>query len=536
MTLLTRLRRWMTTPAKAVASLALLATLAGCAGLPPLPPQAPEHTLVAPTDSTLGRAVAKATLPAGQSGLRGLPQADFALDARVALMRRAQVSIDLQTYQIGNDAVGRTVLRELRDAARRGVRVRLLVDDFYTLGLGPLLAGLAAESNAQVRLFNPFVYGRDSGSGRMWNLATDGRRLNHRMHNKLLVVDGVMAVVGGRNLADEYFMRSPVANFIDLDFVVAGAALPRLSELFDQYWNSPRVRDIRQLGMAAQVATPSPAQQRQVLDDAVDRLPPWQPPAGLDMLGQPALGVALDQGTLWLAVAHVTAVADPPDKTFDPAAPADLPAEGSVFAWGTTFARQARHEMLLVTPYFLPDRSTRHALADANSAGVKTLVMTNSVASSDEPLVSIASARYRAELLGAGLRLFEVNPRPQMPDERRSGPELAAQTRLHAKLAVIDRRVVLVGSMNLDPRSHRINTEIGIAIDSPALGEAVLVQFNRMIATDAVHEVEQRPGGLFRWRLRRPDGDAVSDDEPGLDLWSRWRLQLLSLFVPDELL
>jgi len=172
---------------------------------------------------------------------RLLPMAQFALDARLELIRRAQSSIDVQYYLVQNDKTGRYLLRHLRDAAERGVRVRLLLDDFYTSGMDPLLLGLAAESNASVRLFNPFVNARDHSATRWMEFFGDFRRLNHRMHNKLFVADGAIAIAGGRNLADEYFLRSEVANFIDFELLMAGPVVAESAAVFDTYWNSDQV-------------------------------------------------------------------------------------------------------------------------------------------------------------------------------------------------------------------------------------------------------------------------------------------------------
>ena len=216
----------------------LALVLAGCAGLPPRAAEPPTLSIAASPATTLGRAAAHLdTASDGLSSIRPLVEASFALDARIELMRRAQTSLDVQTYQLGNDKTGRLLLRELRDAARRGVRVRLLLDDFYTAGMDRPLLGLAAEPNAEVRLFNPFVNARDHSATRWLEFFGDFRRLNHRMHNKLFVADGAMAIAGGRNLADEYFLRSESANFIDFELLMAGPVVPEAAAIFDTYWN-----------------------------------------------------------------------------------------------------------------------------------------------------------------------------------------------------------------------------------------------------------------------------------------------------------
>jgi len=195
----------------------------------------------------LGAIAAASECLAEDGGFRLMPRADFALDARIELIRRARPSLDVQYIQIGNDATGRQILRELRDAALRGARVRLLVDDIGTEGLDELLLGLAATPRVQVRLFNRFAAGRGSMPQRIAGALSEFRRLGRRMHNKLFVADGAMAVVGGRNLADEYFMRSAEANFVDLDLFTLGAVLPVLSSAYDRYWNSAYAYPVREI-------------------------------------------------------------------------------------------------------------------------------------------------------------------------------------------------------------------------------------------------------------------------------------------------
>ena len=230
-----------------LAALALFLLLAGCAGLPKEVERPPSYAVADTANTALGRLAVAGAPDAQQSGFRLLPMPAYSMHARLELARRAQRSIDIQYYLVQNDETGRYLLRTLRDAAERGVRVRVLIDDLYTAGADTLLASLAAHPNVEVRLFNPFPAGRDRLLTRLGASLLDIDRIHRRMHNKLFVADNAMAVVGGRNIANEYFMRNAGSNFIDIDTLVTGAVVPRLSSLFDMYWNSPFVYPIESL-------------------------------------------------------------------------------------------------------------------------------------------------------------------------------------------------------------------------------------------------------------------------------------------------
>src|SRR5436305_7554782 len=223
-------------------TLALLAiALAGCGMLPQRAETPYSAALAASPESPLAK-IAASSIPSPElSGFRLMPIGVYALDTRIQLARRAKHSLDLQYYLIQNDATGRLLLRNVRDAALRGVRVRLLVDDLYTSGGDPLFIGLSAFPNVEVRLFNPFCCRRGSLINKYTASLADFGRLNHRMHNKLFIADGAMVVAGGRNIADEYFMRSMTDNFVDMDVLVVGDVVPKLAGIFDTYWNSPHV-------------------------------------------------------------------------------------------------------------------------------------------------------------------------------------------------------------------------------------------------------------------------------------------------------
>jgi len=257
--------------------------LTGCGTLPANTERAPSTALGPAATSPLAQLATNSIAEPGLTGFRLLPLGPYSLEARVELARRAHESIDAQYYLIANDRTGRFFMRTLRDAALRGVRVRLLVDDLYTAGADDMFTGLAAFPNVEVRLFNPFCCSRESIPGKYMASLGDFTRLNHRMHNKLFVVDGALAVMGGRNIADEYFTRSATNNFVDMDVLAAGAALPRLQSIFDVYWNSPQAYPIQAIvHMSADVNSLRRA--FDLLVDEGDQMTTITPPS-VDILG-----------------------------------------------------------------------------------------------------------------------------------------------------------------------------------------------------------------------------------------------------------
>ncbi|WP_446751606.1 phospholipase D family protein [Variovorax sp. S12S4] len=517
-----------------------LLLLGGCAGLPSGVERKPSMAITNGTDTMLGRLVTAASPPErGFSGFRLLPMAQFSLHARIELAKRAQRSIDVQYYLVQNDETGRYLLRTLRDAAERGVRVRLLVDDLYTAGADPLFAGLAAHPNAEVRMFNPFPAGRERLGTRWASSLLDFDRVHRRMHNKLFVVDNVMAVMGGRNIANEYFLRDGGSNFIDIDTLVAGTVVPRLSSLFDMYWNSPYVYPVESL-VSTGGATPQQLRDRfEQLTGGPDTLHP-DPLASTDLLGNNALAKDLDEGALSLVWARAEAYADAPAKALGPTEEArGLPADestDSVLYNVRRYIRGAEHEILQTTPYLIPGRGGMESMRIVRQKGVSYTIVTNSLAATDESLVHIGYRRYRPEMLRLGVALYELSPK-RVEETKRFGIYGSASGRLHGKSAVIDRNIVFIGSMNFDPRSMLHNTEVGIFIFSPQIAQQLtsLIGFMRL---DGAYQLQLGPRGGIEWvSPASGDGaDTILHVEPETDFWSRWKLELFAPLVPESLL
>jgi cardiolipin synthase C len=514
----------------------LAAALAGCAGLPPQVQRAQSQAIAASPDTPLGRIAHASSPDPGLSGLRLISWPAQALHARIELVRRAQVSLDVQYYLIQNDETGRFFLRMLRDAAQRGVRVRLLIDDVYTAGNDPLLLALAAQPNIELRLFNPFPAGRNSLPARLMASLFDLGRVNHRMHNKLFIADGAIAIAGGRNIGNEYFMADQAANYIDLDTLVTGAVMPQLAALFDSYWNSPHVFALHTI-----VAPDAhPAELRSLFDELT--APPLAPepaplpPGAVDLLGQGALATELDAGKLQLVWARAEAFADLPDKVINHRAGGAQPSDESTVRFSLmNELRLARQEVFVSSPYIVPDRHVMEDIAEGRLWGLQIAILTNSLASTDEPLVHAGYQRWRHEMLDHGVELYEVVP-SRVKRSSNLGPFGQSIGRFHAKAAVVDRKVVFIGSLNFDPRSHKHNTELGMFIRSPQLAEQ-LMKLADVVKAEAAYRLRLSPDRRqIEWHLKTPQGEQVLSQEPDTGFWQRTLLRLIAPLVPEALL
>ncbi|MEC5215276.1 putative cardiolipin synthase [Actimicrobium sp. GrIS 1.19] len=503
----------------------LVATLvAGCAGLPVGFEKNPSTALPNPQDTSLGRIV-QASLPSdASSGFRLLPTGGFAFDTRIALARRAERTLDVQYYLFHDDEAGRALGREVLAAALRGVRVRVLLDDIATEGKDQMFAQLSAHPNLEVRVFNPFAGGRLRMFTRVLAAAGDFDRINHRMHNKLFVADNAMAITGGRNIGNEYFMQGSASNFIDLDVFAAGAIVPKMSAVFDAFWNS-------------EYAYPASAFAHLKLDD----VPLAPEPAGMsaaaltetrDPLGYGPISTELGSGKLALEVASATVVADAPSKV------AGLTEETRADTVSSNIVRlmtSAETEVMVISPYFVPGKIGMKAIRAMSARGIRMIVLTNSLAANDSPLVHVGYARYRREMLEQGVQLYELSP-TRAQKRGRLGLFGSSHASLHAKVVAVDRKRLFVGSLNLDARSARTNTEMGLLIDSPTMA-GQLVELLQADHDESSYRLRlsAKTGGL-EWVAIDDGVEVIYTSEPDVGVLFNFGLWLLAPLAPEELL
>ncbi|MFN7154262.1 MAG: phospholipase D family protein [Acidovorax sp.] len=619
----------------AVTALLAAGAFTGCAGLPKDVHRPVSTALTSSAETTLGRTVdARRAAAQGRhaSGFLLLNGPQDAYSSRLALVDGAEKSLDLQYYAIHADASTERLLLSVVAAAKRGVRVRVLLDDFHSTGRDAQVMRLAFVPNIEMRMFNPLAGARGSSLGRMFSVLGDFSRVQQRMHNKLFIADNAMGVTGGRNLGDAYFGNADTGNFVDLDVLAVGPIVQDLSRSFDSYWNNERAYPVQSLITRQELNTmresmrTSDAARRERIEGQGGALAPDNQP-----VGDGRRATAAQRARIWdyqpmdLAQAQFTwapaaVLVDkpakiPPDGASTGTLPEKAPARATPVTITSRGARtataagppsaspasttgagmappnpspgssaggsspapapngianaspdsetleaqtdtvvdgllqlmgQARRDLLIISPYFVPGPDMKQAFAAARARGVRVRVLTNSLASNDAPIAHAGYARHRPDLLAMGVDLYEM--RSELPGVLRgslgstgstgggggTGSMGSSRAMLHSKLLIMDGRLLVVGSMNLDIRSQRQNTEIALLIRSTDLSRRATAQIETALREAAWH-VQLKEGALV-WRA--PQGSGLSDatSEPDASIPLRLMLQLLGPLAPDHLL
>ncbi|MBT2326602.1 phospholipase D family protein [Variovorax paradoxus] len=514
--------------ARVVAGVALGLVLAGCASLPARIERSESTAFVDTAGSRLGQALApELAAHPGRSGILPLVAAQEAFAARVALAQAAERSLDLQYYIWRGDTTGQLLFEAAWQAAERGVRVRLLLDDNNTSGLDATLAALDAHPNIEVRLFNPFA----NRGFRVGDFALDFSRVNRRMHNKSFTADNQVAIVGGRNVGNEYYGADSQLGFQDLDVVAVGPVVREVSREFDLYWNSDAAYPA-----AGLLPTAPPDAAARLGEQWAQLRRQAETQRFLEAVRQTPLMREVAERRLPFEWADARVVSDLPSKVQSPAGhEAQLMFPVLLEAMG-----DPKRELDLVSPYFVPGANGTRDLVALAQKGVKVRILTNSLAATDVGAVHAGYAGYRRELLAAGVTLYELKPSaaaPPRPDEeKRQNPGGSSAASLHAKTFAVDRSRVFVGSLNLDPRSVRLNTEMGVVIDSPALAQRLAVEIDHVVPTLAYQVRLQADGHGMEWIDRGPAGETRYTTEPGAGPARRLWIDFLSVLPIEWLL
>ncbi len=520
----------------AAASLGITQLL-GCASIPGAKYDKQASVAFAhPQDTRVAQLFAPAAAAhSGNSAFRILSRGVDGFSARMQLIHQAQHALDLQYFIFHQDHTGQMITEALLQAADRGVHVRLLVDDGATLSGDGRIGLLAAHPNIEVRVFNPFAYRGNSRALRSMEFAFHRRRLDYRMHNKLLVADNASALIGGRNVGDQYFQIDPQGQYADDDMFVAGPTVQKLSATFDGFWNSALAIPVEALSggrpSAAQLAA-----YREVLAEAHQKAQD----AGASYLrdaasGEPLAGIL--NGELPVVWAPAQVVCDPPDKINQHEAG---PRRPFVYEPVTQAVAAVHSEFLMITPYFIPTPREAGALKELRQRNIRVGVLTNSLESTTEVSAHAGYQRHRTEMLKAGVELHEVRA---APDSARGTGQPVALSRygnyaLHAKLYAFDRSRLFIGSMNFDQRSARLNTEIGLLIDSSELAQQAVARYDAMTQLGDSYEVTLQPDATGRsrvhWRTSVGGKVVETTHEPTRNAWRGFQDDILRLVPIDE--
>jgi len=445
-----------------------------------------------------------------QSGVVPLSSGYDAFGSRLSLTRTAEKSIDAQYYIWHDDTTGRLLLKALLDAAQRGVRVRLLLDDNGISGMDDTLAALNAQPNFRIRLFNPSTVRTPKWAG----YAFDFMRMNRRMHNKAYIVDGAAAIVGGRNIGDEYFQVSDEDYFLDLDVLAVGKVVADTSAVFDAYWNSASAYGVEQIvgpggdlsAFLANVASTEVSERARTYQDQVH-----------------TSAARFRDGAVHPELTSVQLIADDPLKGQGRASRDQLMITRLAGILGGV-----AHQLDLVSAYFVPGPEGAAFFENLAAQGKRVRVLTNALNTTDVLVVHAGYAKYRRQLLQAGVELYELKLRAGQASGRDELKPLGISgASLHAKTFAIDGERVYIGSFNFDPRSASLNCEMGFLIDSPSLAVQTRQAFDGPITLGAYRAV-LTPDGHMVWNETFSDGHVqVHRKEPG----AGWMQRAVLTFV-----
>ncbi len=536
--------------------LAVATVLGGCASLPDHVERPVSRAMQAPEQTTLGRSVAQHIAAHGirnPSGFRLLGGTEAAYTSRLALVDAAERTLDLQYYAVLVDPSTDEIMARLRAAAARGVRIRILLDDFNTAGVNARFLALAFEPNIEMRLFNPLPGSRRAPVVRMLTALTDFRQAQRRMHNKVFIADNVIGITGGRNLGDPYFGQSGDSNFVDMDVLAAGKVVRDMSASFDAYWNNPLAYPVPALLTPDEVAALRAPPTQAATSPAEPQ--PSAPPASPVQARTPPPPDPLDLSPARLVWAPSLLLVDHEDKiAVDEQGSDDTVVDGLL-----RLMQGAQRELFIISPYFVPGEQMMDVFAQLRARKVRVQVLTNSLASNDAPLAHVGYARYRERLLALGVELFEMRAeqgdvvsafgsgsagRGDRGDRGAgtggggwfgsTGSQLGSRASLHAKVLVLDQSLLVVGSMNLDLRSQLQNSEIALLVRSRKLSQQALQMVQPTLERGAYRMALE--DGRVVWHAPPGTEPAVRHREPDAGRGLQLMLKLVGPFAPDELL
>ena len=497
-----------------IARVICLLLLAGCGTLQPI--FLPEQTTAPPSNTGLLAELSETYSSNWQVPLNDGPTA---LEWRLRAIDTATESIDLQSFLWKSDQVGAAIQDRIIAAADRGVDVKILIDDSFLAGEDTRILELHQHENIQYRIYNPYKRRSSSALARTLLNQSEFGRLDHRMHNKVMVVDNHVAIIGGRNLADEYFGFHPEANFRDMELLLGGPIVQKISTSFDSYFNDQ---------WSFPVDRVSHAQAQPVSRNSITS-------RASDMRIRFPLNERSDLRFAWFEAARESHrgsarlyVDRPPVES--PEAPSDRPVQ--VAEEIVKIVQDARDEIIIVSAYLIPTRTIAEALKGAVDRGVRVRMLTNSINSNNHLSAYAAYRGHVRQLLSFGTEISEVRVGAESRSRYIVPPLARKELGLHAKYMIVDRRYVFVGSSNLDPRSLRINTEIGVLVDSGSLARKLVQLTEPDFALSNAWELQLSEDGQMIW----VGDDVTLNSEPARSAFQRLEEWFFAhLPIEDEL-
>ncbi len=500
---------------------------AGCASLPENVDSEPSQALAASSDTVLARRVNQMLEQyPGKSGFLALDEGIKAFAARIYLVETAEHSIDVQYYIWHNDGTGEALHAALMEAANRGVRVRILLDDLDTQGKDQLLRTIDFHPNIEVRLYNPFANRERRGL----DFVGDTARVNHRMHNKTLTVDNTASIFGGRNIGDEYFDAAQDVGFSDLDALAVGPVVGEISTMFDLYWNSQWVYPITAFTYDYPIKPGDLAELKKTLDESLKQ-------ARASDYGEAIRKMEADRdgplGQYDFEWGSWALIYDQPGKVVAK----EVSRKTHLAPRLLEIMENAEDEILIVSPYFVPGKRFTQRLVDWVDEGVRVRILTNSLAANDVSLVHAGYMRYREKLVAGGVELYEfkADKSAKRREDDLSGKWAGSEkASLHGKYFAFDDEYVFVGSFNLDGRSASLNTECGVYFESPFYASEIARAFDTK-ALERSYQVLLDEAGDMQWRTLDENGrEVIVDTEPDTGFWTRFSTGFLSIVVPER--
>lgn len=464
----------------------------------------------------------------GQSGFHLLPNGLRALETRFAMVDLAEISVDVQTYDWSPDLAGEMLGLRLWNAAERGVRIRVLIDDFLLDDEDFDLAAFDSHPNAEVRLYNPFgtrfAFKPIAKLRRSMEMATNLSRLNHRMHNKTFTVDNQLAIVGGRNVADHYYGLSEDFNFVDFDLLVSGPLVDDVSMSFDEFWNSEWAYPITVFK-----EHPPLADARARIVENAERFNDKQRELGIPVTIEPEQ-VALQRFIDGLSWAFAEITFDDPDKGRG----ANKLKGSKVHETLRELAAETDSELLILTPYLVLRSMKGSIIEELLDNDVTVKMLTNSLATTNQVAVHSGYARYRKDMLRAGIELYELQPDIADHVQEARAPWSTGNGSLHTKVVVFDREIVFVGTYNMDPRSAQLNTELGFVIRSPAIAQRIGAFADALLEPDSRWRVSLDANGDLVWSGLENGVSVTHTSEPRASVWRKTKVFLFSLLPIED--